>query len=208
MYAIGQRMFLGTRALLPVRTYLSLTNKCNCSCYFCGYAANSCKDEFTQDPYKDELSFDHVKPIVDWLPKGSVITFSGGEPTLAKDFFKIVEYAAKDHKVQIPTNGVTLNKEKVRKLIDSGVWIINLSIDSHKKELHDKIRGHDGLSQRIIETIKEIKQVKQEKGSLRPYIHVNTIVLKETIPDLPEMVKQAVINNQIRKDCERDITGG
>ena len=138
------------------------------------------------------MTFDTVKEIVDQLPKGSVVTFTGGEPTIAKDFLKIIEYTARNHKVQINTNGATLNKEKVTKLIDFGIWIINFSVDSHKKEVHDQIRGHNGLSQIIFDSIEQIRQIKKEKGLARPYIHINTVVLKEAITYLPEIVKLCI----------------
>lgn len=190
IYAKCQRIFLGTRAFLPVRTYIFLSDNCNCSCYFCAWGgAGTSAFGIAKVPCKDELSFEHLKGLIDQLPHGSVITFTGGEPTLAKDFIKIIQHSAKAHKVQIMTNGTTLNQDKIEKLVNAGVWIINFSIDAPVAMLHDKIRGHDGLFHKITESIKEIKEIKQKRNLKRPFIHVNTVVLKESVPYLPDMVK-------------------
>lgn len=188
-YSRAQRLFLGTHAFAPVRVYLYLTNKCNCFCHYCDYAGNSCKDYITGLPYKDELSCEDVKNLVGQLPKNAVITFIGGEPTLARDFYKSIEYAAKHRKVQLITNGTTMTKEKIEKLINYGLWVINFSLDAPVAQVHDSYRGYDGLSEKIIESIQEIKRIKKERNLKKPLIHINSVVLKESIPHLPEMVK-------------------
>ncbi len=190
-YAKLQRTFLGTYAVDPIRVYLYMTNKCNCFCHYCDYAGNSCKDYITGLPYKEELSFDDVKNVVDQLPKNVVITFIGGEPTLARDIYKAIEYAAKKHQVQLITNGTTMNMERIEKLINWGVWVINFSLDAPVGEIHDTYRGHDGLVEKIKGLIKEIKRIKRARGLKRPLIHINTVILKLSIPYLPEMVKLA-----------------
>ena len=188
-YARVQHTFLGTHAMAPVRVYLYLTNKCNCFCSFCDFAANSCKDYITGLPYKEELSFSDAKNVLDQLPWNAVVTFIGGEPTLARDFYKTIEYAARIRKVQLITNGTTMNKEKLERLISYGVWIINFSVDAPIGEIHDSNRGFDGLLEKIIGSIEEIKRIKQRKGLKEPLIHINSIILKESIPHLPDMVR-------------------
>lgn len=190
IYAKWQRLFFSTRAVMPpAKIHIALTYRCNCFCYFCNFAANSCEDNFTGKSYGGELSFEDIQKTVEQLPRGSFITLTGGEPTLARDFFKIVEYLTKHHKVQVNTNGVTLSKEKLERLINAKPWIIHFSLDSHDKDTHDQIRGHRGLSQRIIDSIEEIKRIKQVRGLARPYIHVNAVVLRNKADHLPELVK-------------------
>ncbi|MBF0594962.1 MAG: radical SAM protein, partial [Candidatus Omnitrophica bacterium] len=163
-------------------------NQCHCRCYFCGYADNSLKDEFTGLSVKDELSFEDVQRIVDQLPRRSVITFTGGEPVLAKDFYHIVAYAAQRHKVQVMTSGAVLNREKILQLIDAGIWIINFSLDVPVREIHDSIRGQAGLFEKVTDMLRQISALKRSGGLNRPLVHVNTVVLKESIPLLPRMV--------------------
>ncbi|MDE2028910.1 MAG: radical SAM protein [Candidatus Omnitrophica bacterium] len=219
-YAKLQRFFLGTHALPPVRLYFYMTNKCNCFCHYCDYAGNSCKDYITGLPNKDELSFNDVKNVVDQLHSKTVITFSGGEPTLAKDFYKAIEYAAKRRQVQLITNGTTMNMERIEKLIDWGIWIINFSLDAPVGEIHDAYRGHDGLVEKIIGLIEGTKRIKKARGLKNPLIQINTVILKQSIPYLPAMVELAAKleidwlsfailrdNNGIRGDGSREFKG-
>ena len=182
-YAIWQRRLLKTQGLAPLRTFIYLTYRCNCVCYFCN----------SQVPGKEEMTLNDVKHITSQLPRNSVITFSGGEVTLVRDFLKIIEASAKTHRVQIQTSGSSLGKDKdfIRKLIDYGVWVINFSIDTPNSQ-HDKIRGPTGLLQNITEAIKEIKIIRQKNRLIKPLVHVNTTILKESIPYLPEMVQYCI----------------
>lgn len=179
-YVKSQRSILKTKGIMPIRTFIFLTYRCNCVCYFCS----------TQFVPQEEMDLNDVKHISKQLPSGSIVTFIGGEPTLVKDFGKIIEYAAPRHRVRVDTNGSVFNKDKdlLKKMVDDGVWIIQFSIDA-PNATHDLVRGPQGLFQGIVESIRELKRYRQEKRSITPLVHVNSVILKETIPFLPEMVR-------------------
>ena len=179
-YARLQQIFLKTRSIAPIKTTILLTYKCNCHCYMCMFCG-SAKTE--------ELNFNDLKGVIDQVPNNSVISFTGGEATLNKDFLKIVEYAAIKHRTHIRTNGSNLDKEMIKRLIDAGTWGFYFSIDAPRGDIHNKIRGYDGLFEKVVDALKEIKKIKEIMHTIRPVIQVNTIILKESIPYLPEMVE-------------------
>ena len=182
-YVFFQKHTLKVYALPPTNALINLTWRCNCVCYFCN----------AHFPGKEEITLNELVQILKQLPKGSAITFAGGEITLLKDFLPMMKLAAKHHKVQIITSGSTLNKNKgmLKELIDYGLCGIAFSVDA-PNNIHNKIRGPEGLLQQVVDAIKDIKEIRKEKKLIKPLIYINTVILKESIPYLPEMVDLSV----------------
>lgn len=87
----------------------------------------------------------------------SSIAFSGGEPLIRKDFFKVASYA-KDCGiyVSVATNGTLINKEVAKKLSDT-VHYVEISIDGATPEVHDNFRGMPGSWEKSIAAIRYLK---------------------------------------------------
>ena len=80
---------------------------------------------------------------------------------------------------------VTTNGSLILKNLDLIKYLdyITISIDSHIGDIHDKIRGLPGLSNKIIEGIKAISHLK--KG---PIINIRGIVTKANASDIGEYI--------------------
>jgi MoaA/NifB/PqqE/SkfB family radical SAM enzyme len=120
----------------PISINLDLTSACNFSCPFCvdSKLINAGK----------RLTFEEVQKTIDTLHSHgllSVILIGGGEPTLHKDFEKIVRYIkSKNLQIGIATNGSRLEKiEAVAEVFEEKDWI-RISIDAGEegtfKDLH------------------------------------------------------------------------
>ncbi len=179
-YGVLQKRLLKSHAMPPLSARILLTYRCNCTCHFCN----------AHFPGKEEMNVEDLDKILKQIPAASSLTFSGGEITLLKDFLPMMKQATRRHNVQIVTSGSTLhnNKGMIKELIDYGVWVITFSIDV-PNSIHDKLRGPSGLLERIIEAIKEIREIRKQKRLIKPLVHVNSVILKESLPFLPEMVK-------------------
>ena len=69
--------------------------------------------------------------------------------------FDLIRSVDKDKAIaHMFTNGYCLTKENARKLKESGLDCIHISIDSTNPEMHDDIRGLEGLFQKAIEGVK------------------------------------------------------
>ncbi len=109
----------------PLWSHLWVTRRCNLTCDYC----------FVLDYEKEQLNTKEMKTVINKLFDlgNRFISFVGGEPTIRKDFLKLVNYACKKGMVtHFTTNGVMLDKDKtyINKIGNSGIDIINLSIDS------------------------------------------------------------------------------
>ncbi len=108
--------------------------RCNQNCIFCSVGHKLLHGGI--------VSFEEVKKAILFAEKrkASILSFSGGEPTIRKDLFKAVEFA-KDkgfETIEVQTNGRMLsNKDYLKKLIDSGVNRFLVSIHSIKPEIED-----------------------------------------------------------------------
>jgi len=113
--------------------FLFLTNQCCCCCPYC--FEHRAETRMTQD-----MAFRIVKQLIKNAEEERLIPsicYFGGEPMLEYDTIikPITEYIRKEYKkpfnLQIITNGVLLNEEKIKFLTDNNV-ALQLSIDGDR----------------------------------------------------------------------------
>tara|TARA_B100000959_G_scaffold216067_1_gene227587 strand:- start:95 stop:1087 length:993 start_codon:yes stop_codon:yes gene_type:complete len=150
---------------------LSITDVCNFKCGYClpnGY-------QIDKSDNRKFLNINEIKRLAKGLSELGVckIRLTGGEPTVRKDFFEIVNILKNESgikKVVMTTNGYHLDK-KTKQIIESGLNGINISIDSLNRETFKKITGHDRLPE-ILSGIKNL----QDLGFKN--IKINAVLLK------------------------------
>jgi MoaA/NifB/PqqE/SkfB family radical SAM enzyme len=95
------------------------------------------KEHATTYPYEDQ------KRDIDALSKIGLLYYSisGGEPTLVRDLPERLAYAAnKIPYVHLVTNGSTMTKDLARRLGETGIQEISVSLDG-LEEFHNTMRG-------------------------------------------------------------------
>ena len=150
---------------------LSITDVCNFKCGYClpnGYQV----DKSDQRKF---LHLDEIRRLAIVFSKLGVqkIRLTGGEPTVRKDFFEIIKILKNEadiKKIVITTNGYHLDK-KAKKLADSGLNGINISIDSLDRKVFKNITGHDRLIE-ILKGIQDLQDLNFEN------IKINAVLLK------------------------------
>lgn len=150
---------------------VDLTNRCNLKCPVCFANAN------VQD-YIYEPSFEEVRQMLQTLRDekpvaGRVVQFSGGEPTMHPDWFRILKTANEmgfSH-VQCATNGINFAKEGfAEKCKEAGLHTLYLQFDGLRPELYKTIRGSEKLLDIKLKAIENIR-----KAGLK-IVYVPTIV--------------------------------
>lgn len=87
-----------------------------------------------------------------------VLTLSGGEIFLRKDFFEILECArALTFCIKLKTNAVLIREAQAARLRDLGVESVQISIYSHRPEVHDAITKVPGSLRRSINAIRFLR---------------------------------------------------
>lgn len=159
---------------------LELTRRCTLSCVHCRVPAGA-------KEYKDELSFNEWLKVLDNISSFSrpTIILSGGEALLRKDVFDIISYGNKKGLcVVLATCGVVLTDEKTKKLKDSGIKRVSVSIDGMDATTHDFIRREKGVFDKAISAIKTLKTHGIE-------FQINTTVTRNNLDQLEDIIKLA-----------------
>jgi radical SAM protein with 4Fe4S-binding SPASM domain len=135
---------------VPIDVHLDVTYRCNERCVHC----------YLDHDDHGELSTAEIKGILDQLAEAGVffLTFSGGEVFMRRDFLELVEYARRLlFNVKVKTNAVMIREAEARQLRELGVQQIQISVYSHRPEVHDAITKLPGSLKRSIEAIKFLK---------------------------------------------------
>ena len=117
---------------------ISLTDKCNLRCIYCmEEKGNNFFDE------EEKLTKDEICKIVNGCSKLGIkkIRLTGGEPLVRKDIVELVEAINKIEGIEeiyLTTNGILL-EDKVYILKKAGLKGVNISLDSLKDEMFNKL---------------------------------------------------------------------
>ncbi len=157
----------------PYRMDLAVTYRCNNDCTHC-YNARS-----RNHP---ELETKEWLRIIDRLWDIGIphIVFTGGEPTLRDDLSILIDYTQKKGQIAgINTNGRKLaNRDYLRKLVDSGLDHIQITLESVDPAIHDAMVNRQGA---WLKTTEGIKNVVAEEI----YMMTNTTMLTTNIATIP-----------------------
>jgi len=89
------------------------------------------------------------------------IVFSGGEPLLREDIFKLISFTRKNNlNACVTSNGHLINEHVSRELSISGANVVNISIEG-AKEIHDHLRG-TGSFDKAITALENLRKYKIE----------------------------------------------
>jgi len=160
----------------PFRMDLALTFRCQNNCVHC----------YTGGPHKtDELTTEQWKRAIEKLHQIGVftLTFTGGEPTLREDLPELLQYAQDCGMVTgLVTNGRRLkDRNYVETLEKVGLDFVQVTLESHKAEVHDLMTQTKGSWK---ETVAGIKNVIPSKI----YATTNTTLSQYNASDFLETV--------------------
>jgi len=145
---------LGQRALdrgVPLSVQLDVTYRCNERCIHC----------YLDHDDHGEMTTSEICDLLHQLAEAGVffLTLSGGEVFMRRDFFKIVEYARSlMFCVKIKTNAFMIREDEARRLGDLMVQDVQVSIYSHRPEVHDAITLLPGSLKRSVAGIRLLRE--------------------------------------------------
>lgn len=96
---------------------------------------------------KEELNTKEAKALLDEIVKAGfkIMIFSGGEPLMRSDIYELVEYASQiGLRPVLGTNGTLITLEVAKKLKNSGLMGVGISLDSLNPSKHDNFRSYTG----------------------------------------------------------------
>ncbi len=157
----------------PPRMDLAITYRCNNNCYFC----------YTGGPRNmKELNTTDWEKALDKLWNSGIpqVVFTGGEPTLRDDLVELIDYA------QEFVTGLITNGRKLARLASDlkrvSLDYVQVSLESHLPEVHDKMVGVDGAWKETCNGIREAIKSGLEVIS-------NTTLTRDNLELFPKLIE-------------------
>ena len=162
----------------PLVAIWETTQACDLACVHCRASAQP-----NRDP--GELSTSEAKYLIDQIDEMDIPVFvlTGGDPLKRPDIYELVSYAAQKPKLNVcltPSATPLLTEEAVRKLHDSGLHRLAISLDGATEEVHDSFRGISGAFEHTLKTIRWANDAHQQ-------IQINTSITRRNIGQIEEI---------------------
>jgi radical SAM protein with 4Fe4S-binding SPASM domain len=135
---------------IPLSVQLDLTYRCNERCVHC----------YLDHDDHGEMTTVEIKDLLDQMAEAGVfyLTISGGEILMRRDFFEILEYArARTFCINLKTNGVLIREKEAQRLRELGVERVQISVYSHRPEVHDAITKMPGSFRQSIAAVRFLR---------------------------------------------------
>jgi len=164
----------------PSKLEILMNWQCNQRCIFCSVGHKLVDDGGIR-------TWSEIKKDLELAKKrdASIVSFSGGEPTIRKDLVKGIKLAHSlgFETIEIQTNGCMLKyKEYFEELIDAGVNRVLVSIHAPNAELEDFLTQTRGSFDAKVQGLRYLEEYNIEKRT-------NTVINRYNYRLLPEMAK-------------------
>lgn len=165
---------------VPLVMSWNVTRECNMKCSHCYINA-------TDKKLDNELTTAEAKKLMDQIYEVSapLLILSGGEPLLRPDIYELIEYGSKKGlKIGLGSNGSLIDEATARKLKESGIATVSISIDSNIPKQHDEFRGVDGAWEKAVEACRALR-----KNNV--LVQVNTTLTQQNYSQINDIMSLA-----------------
>jgi len=166
----------------PLGVQLEITYGCNLNCIHCYNNSGNYKEQ------RKDLSTEQFLAVAEELVEIKVFEciISGGEPTIRKDLFELLDILDQNKiKLIFITNGWAVDEKMINKLSNYSYRWFQVSIDGYRPEIHDHIRGRKGSWKRAVNAAK----LAADAGLPLVIAH---LITKENIEDFEDMIDLAL----------------
>ena len=162
--------------------FWNVTGRCNLQCSHCYLDAGPASE------WKGELTLREAEPFIDNLAEMKIplLMFSGGDPLLRPDFWKLADYArSKGLKTALSTNGTLVTHDVAEKIQRLEIEYVGISLDGASEETHDRIRNQRGSFKRSLQALRNCIGVGVKSG-------VRVTARKDNFHELPKMIDMSL----------------
>lgn len=157
------------------------TRTCNLACIHCRAAA-------LDKPYENELTTEESFRLLDNIATfaSPIIILTGGEPLLRPDIFEIAAYGnEKGFRMTMAVNGTLMSADTARKMKDSGIQRISISIDGATAASHDAFRQVKGAFDGALGGVRYAREVGLD-------FQINTTITQQNLEEIPAIQELVV----------------
>lgn len=161
----------------PIHPVFEITSNCNLRCMHCH--ANGGERLYR------ELDTDEAMKVIENLANVKdfrMLVFTGGEPLVRKDLFKLTRHAYNlGFRTVIATNATLIDREVSRKMRENGVEGVAVSIDFVDPAKHDSYRGVKGAFEKAIRGLDNVRR----EGL---YVQINITLSRRNVDQLKQLL--------------------
>lgn len=138
------------------------------------------------------LTLDECKQFIDSLRDFADykldINIMGGEPFMIDWLLPLCNYMySKGFQSIVSTNGYLIDEEMAKKITDSHLGVLAISLDGIKADTHDSIRGTKGAYSQVMDALGYLSKYRNNNI----HITILPLILEKNLEELPELVKWA-----------------
>lgn len=170
------------QAGLPSFCDFLVTERCNLRCRKCRFWENGygIEDEITF-----EESRDFILSLKGWVNPSFEINLGGGETLLKKNILELIKLsAAQGFRTAISTNATLIDEEMAKRIADSGLCRLGISLDSLDENTQDFLTGVPGSYKRLMRAIGHLKK-HWKKG----HINIHTVISERNLNGIKDLVE-------------------
>lgn len=195
-HAIPVHLMSSGKAFPAWHYFFEVTRRCNLRCKMCQYI--DWYERYSgREQMEGELSTDEWKALIDETAPFALITFTGGEVWVRRDFGEILEHASRKRRTHIISNGLLWNDERIELCVDlapktlagRGFLFQGTSIDG-TREMHNEIRGRADAFDKTLDNVRKMVALRERAGKRCPMLHVTSVVQESNLECLPDLVPQ------------------
>jgi heme b synthase len=158
-----------------------VTRSCNLNCVHCRASSK-------HGPYPQELSTLKAREILDQIREAGtpIVILTGGEPLLRRDIFELAEYGnSRGLRVVMGSNGTLITSDTARKIKNSGIKRVGISLDGATRQSHDALRKVRGAFDGAMKGISHLRDQGIE-------FQINTTITRHNLSELKGILDLAV----------------
>ena len=171
----------------PRKLNIEVTTRCNLNCTMC--LSRVWKEA------SGDMSMETFKALLPVFPELETVNIIGiGEPLLNPNIIEMIRLG----KASLPPNGTfslttnatLIDDQMARRLVDSGIDAIVVSVDGATPETFGAIRKDAALDQ-VLRNVDKLNEAKQQQGKPVPRIGFEFVAMKRNVAELPQVVDLA-----------------
>lgn len=156
-----------------------ITERCNLACPFCAYDRTLTRERRTMNATAARGILARLAEYQAATGDPVLLSWLGGEPLLWPDFEELSrEAVAGGLRLSVTTNGTTLNRPAMRRLLATLFTEVTVSVDG-LAPTHDRLRGWPGGFDVLAKSVRALADEKVQRGH-GPKLRVNTVLMHQT----------------------------
>jgi radical SAM protein with 4Fe4S-binding SPASM domain len=164
----------------PRLVFWEVTKGCNLRCIHCRATASELSSPLDLPTTKALNLIKQVSQL--FLP---ILVLSGGEPLFRHDIFDLASFAASlGMRVALATNGTLVTQPVARKIVESGVHRVSISLDGADAPTHDAFRGVPGAFEAALRGFQNLRELGMS-------LQINMTIARHNAHQLPAVLELA-----------------